>query len=438
VQDNRWAPVCATILGIWTAVLTVADAGEIDGATWATQGQAMTLKPGSAALILVLALLTSMGPLATDMYLPSLPAIAAAFATDAGQVQLTLSVFLVGFAVGQIIYGPVADQYGRKPVLLVGLLLFVAASFACMAATSIGALIGARFVQAVGACAAIVLARAVVRDLHTSEDAARILSLMGAIMGVVPAVAPIVGGVLEQAYGWRASFALSGALAVGLALIVAMWLPETLAAGRRGQWSARGMIADFRMLAAHATFRRYTAAVCLGYGGLFAFISGSSFVLQGHYGLDEVEFGFAFALAVVGFIIGTLIAAVCSRRIGIGRTVALGGWALAAGGAAMSVLVLIQPPHYLHVLAPMVIYMVGVGLTLPSSMAGAITPFPDRAGTASSLVGFSQMTFAALVGIMVGHLVEHMPNAMAWTIGGFGLASIALTWAVRVRPPGTA
>jgi DHA1 family bicyclomycin/chloramphenicol resistance-like MFS transporter len=398
----------------------------------------MTLKPGSAALVLLLAILTAMGPLSTDMYLPSLPAIGRAFATDAGQVQLTLSVFLVGFALGQIVYGPVADLYGRKPVLLAGLILFVAASFGCMVATSIGALVAARFIQAVGACAAVVLARAIVRDLHTSEDSARILSLMGAIMGLVPAVAPIIGALLEQAFGWRASFGLSAALALGLALVVAMWLPETVPAGERGRWTARGMMADFARLSAHAKFRRYTAAVCLGYGGLFAFISGSSFVLQGHYGLDELEFGLSFALAVLGFIIGTLIAAAFTRRIGVERTVAIGTMALAVGGAAMALLVLIEPPHFLHVLAPMVVYMAGIGLTLPSAMAGAITPFPERAGTASSLVGFSQMTFAAIVGVMVGHLVEHTPNALAWTIAVLGLANLALTLAARGRAVGPA
>lgn len=402
----------------------------------------MTFRPGSGALIVVLALLTSMGPLSTDMYLPSLPAIASAFATDAGQVQLTLSVFLVGFAFGQIIYGPVADRYGRKPVLLAGLILFVAASFGCMLATSIGALIVARFIQAVGACASIVLARAIVRDLHSAEDSARILSLMGAIMGVVPAVAPIIGALLEQGFGWQASFAPSGVLAAGLALVVTAWLPETLPrtfpAGEPGRWSVSGMIADFGRLAAHQRFRRYTAAVCLGYGGLFAFISGSSFVLQGHYGLDEMGFGLAFALAVVGYIAGTLIAAACTRRIGIDRTIAIGTWALAAGGASMALLVLIEPPHYLHVLAPMVIYMAGVGLTLPSAMAGAIMPFPERAGTASSLVGFSQMTFAALVGVMVGQLVERTPDALAWTIAVLGVANLALTLAARGAKAGDA
>lgn len=391
----------------------------------------MTLKPGSGALILLLALLTAVGTLSTDMYLPSLPAIAAAFATDAGQVQLTLSVFLVGFALGQIVYGPIADIYGRKPVLLSGLTLFVAASFVCMAATSIGALIAARFVQAVGACAAVVLARAIVRDLHTTEESARILSLMGAIMGLVPAVAPVVGAVLEQAFGWRASFALSAALALALALIVAVWLPETVPGGAPGKWSARGMIDDFARLAVHRRFRRYTAAVCLGYGGLFAFISGSSFVLQGHYGLDELEFGLAFAAAVIGYIGGTLIGAVLTRRIGVDRTIAIGTMALAAGGAAMALLVLIEPPHYLQVLAPMVVYMAGVGLTLPSAMAGAITPFPERAGTASSLVGFSQMTFAAAVGVMVGNLVEHTPDALAWTVAVLGVANLVLTLAAR-------
>ncbi|MFW6076765.1 MAG: multidrug effflux MFS transporter, partial [Hyphomicrobiales bacterium] len=330
-------------------------------------------------------------------------------------------------------YGPVADLYGRKPVLLAGLAVFVAASLACMVATSIGALVTARFVQAVGACAAVVLARAIVRDLHDSEDSARILSLMGAIMGLVPAVAPVVGGVLEQAFGWRASFALSAALALGLVLVVALWLPETVPEGERGRWTARGMIADFGKLAAHPLFRRYTAAVCLGYGGLFAFISGSSFVLQRHYGLDELEFGLAFSSAVIGFITGTLIAAAFTRRIGVERTIAIGTWALAVGGVSMALLVLIEPPHFLHVLAPMVIYMAGVGLTLPSAMAGAITPFPERAGTASSLVGFSQMTFAALVGVMVGHLVEHTPDALAWTVAVLGLANLALTFAARGR-----
>jgi DHA1 family bicyclomycin/chloramphenicol resistance-like MFS transporter len=389
----------------------------------------MTLRPGSGALIVVLALLTAMGPLSTDMYLPSLPAIASAYATDAGEVQLTLSVFLLGFAFGQVVYGPVADRYGRKPVLLAGLVLFILASFGCMAATSVGALIALRFIQALGACASIVLARAIVRDLHGLEDSARILSLMGAIMGVVPAVAPVIGAVLEQTYGWQASFALSGVLASLLALVVAAWLPETLARGRQGRWTARGMMADFGRLVAHRAFCRYTATVCLGYGGLFAFISGSSFVLQGHYGLDELAFGLAFASAVIGYIAGTLIAAACARRIGIDRTIAIGTWALAAGGASMALLVLIEPPHYLHVLGPMVVYMAGVGMSLPSAMAGAIAPFPERAGTASSLVGFSQMTFAALVGVIVGHLVETTPDALSWTIAVLGLANLALTLA---------
>lgn len=396
----------------------------------------MTLKPGSAALTVVLALMTAMGPLSTDMYLPSLPAIASAFATDAGEVQLTLSLFLIGFAVGQIVYGPLADRYGRKPVLVAGLGLFVAASFACMAAVSIAALIAARFVQAVGACAAIVMARAIVRDLHAAEDAARILSLMGALMGLVPMIAPVIGGFLEQAFGWRASFAVAAVLGLWLAGMVALRLPETLDPTRRAAWSAGGMAADFRRLSAHPGFRRYAGAVCLGYGGLFSFISGSSFVLQGHYGLDEVDYGLSFAIAVVGYIAGTLIGARITRRIGIPMIVAIGTGAMAAGGAAMALLVLIEPPHVLHILGPMILYMAGVGLTLPPSTAGAITPFPERAGTASSLLGFSQMTFAAVIGVGVGHLVEHVPEALAWTIAAMGVANLALTLSYGIGRPG--
>jgi len=393
----------------------------------------MRLKPGSALLTFVLALLTSMGPLSTDMYLASLPAIGRHFSTDAGQVQLTLSFFLAGFAVGQIVYGPISDRLGRRPVLFGGLALFILASIACAFSVSIGMLVLARFLQALGACAAVVLARAIVRDLYSGEGAARILSFMGALMGLVPAVAPILGGFLQTAYDWHASFAVTAAMGFLLLAGCYLALPETLDPARRAQASIRDMPGDFRTIARHPLFRRYTIAVCLGYGGLFAFISGSSFVLQGYYGLSEVHFGMAFASCVVGYISGTLIGARITRRLGIARTVDAGTMVMAAGGLLMVVAIQMQPPHILHLLLPMSLYLVGIGMTLPVSMAGAMQPFPERAGTASSLLGFTQMTFAALVGVAVGHMVETWPSALAWTIGVLGALNLILTLLYRGR-----
>lgn len=383
----------------------------------------MRLKPGTAAMTVVLALLTAMGPLSTDMYLPSLPGITRALGTDAASTQLTLSVFLVGFAVGQIAYGPVSDRFGRRPVLIAGLAAFAVATVGCMLAQSIAMLIAARFAQALAACAGVVIARAIVRDLYRDEDAARMLSFMGALMGLVPTVAPVIGAVVEAALGWRAVFAAIAGLGVALTALIAIALPETLALSNRQPATLSGMAASFRVLVGHRLFRRFVATVCLCYGGLFAFISGSSFVLQGHYGLSEIGFALCFATAVLGYIAGTLIGARLTGRIGIARTIRIGAAALAAGGVALVAMVGFGPESF-WALSPMIVYMVGVGLTLPQSMAGAITPFPERAGAASSLMGFAQMTFGAVVGVAVGHTVGYGPLPLALIIGAMGVASL--------------
>lgn len=386
----------------------------------------MKLRPESAAMTVMLAVLISMGPLSTDMYLPSLPWIARDLgASDAG-TQLTLSLFLVGFAIGQICYGPISDRYGRKPVLLCGLVLFLVATLACAIAQSIELLIAARFGQAVGACASVVLARAIVRDLFEAERAARTLSFMGALMGAVPAVAPILGAVIQTTFGWRANFGAVAMIGVLILIVVAFCLPETLKARSSTPMTFRGLFGSFATLARSAVYRRYVYATGFSYGGLFAFISGSSFVFQNHYGLSARAFGFVFAAAVIGYISGTLLGARLTTRRGIEHTLRVGAAALAIGGVTMLVLVGFGPDSFWQVLGPMIVYMAGVGLTMPQSMAGALTPFPERAGAASSLLGFVQMTFGAVVGIGVGQTLAYGPWALAVAIGGLSLLNLAL------------
>ena len=384
------------------------------------------LRPNTLALTALLGLLTALGPLSTDMYLPSLPAIGLALGADTAAVQLTLSVFLLGFAAGQVVYGPLSDRFGRRPPLLAGLALFVAASFLCALAPTIALLTAARFLQALGAAGPIVLARAVVRDLYEGPAAARELSRMGTIMGFVPAAAPVLGGFLQRFLGWQANFAVATVIGLLGILVVAGKLPETLANAGHGRLSVAGIFAGYAALARHRGFLAWLALMSLTYGGLFAYISGSSFVLQGVYHLGEVAFGVAFAIGVGGYIAGTLIAQVLVPRLGLERTVAFGVIALATGGLAMLVLVLFGPGHPAEIVGPMTLYLAGVGLVMPQAMAGALAPFPQRAGTASSMAGFVQMLTGAIIGMLVGRSLGAGALPLPIAVATTGVAAAAL------------
>ncbi|HKH94921.1 MAG TPA: multidrug effflux MFS transporter [Beijerinckiaceae bacterium] len=386
----------------------------------------MQLKPDTLAMTTVLAFLTALGPLSTDMYLPSLPAIARDLGATAAQTQLTLSAFLFGFAVGQLFYGPIADKIGRRPVLLFGLGLFLAATLACTLAPGIGTLTGARFCQALGASGPIVLGRAMVRDLYEGPRAGRELSRMGSIMGVVPAIAPVFGGVLQDLFGWRSTFATTLIVGAALAATVAALLPETLRARSTAPLSFVGVVKGFGTLLRHRGYRVYVALVALTYGGLFAFISGSSFVLQDVYGLSEIAYGFSFGLTVIGFISGTMLAQRLVGRRGLDGTIARGVACLALGGSLMLILVAAGVPSSLAVTMPMAIYGMGVGLTMPQATAAAMAPFPGAAGAASSFLGICQMSFAALVGIGVGHAMGGSALPLPIVIATTGLVALAV------------
>ena len=386
----------------------------------------MTLKPGTLSLTVVLALLTALGPMSTDMYLPSLPGMARDLSTDAAGVQLTLSAFLFGFAFGQLAYGPVSDRLGRRKVLLFGLALYVLASAVCALAPNIEALVGARFLQALGASGPIVLARAMVRDLYSGPQASRLLAQMAMIMGVVPAIAPVLGGLLHEVFGWRSNFVLALGVSAALGLVVLLSLPETLKTRSREPLSFLAILRGFALLLRHPTYRIYVSFSSLAYGGLFAVISGSSFVLQQIYGLSEVVFALSFALVVIGFMSGTLLAQRLVVGHGIDRTIGWGVAAMALGGVAMLLLVLVRVPSSFAVTLPMALYAAGVGLTMPQAAAAAMTPFPDRAGAASSLLGICQMTFAAVVGIGLGQFLGASPLPMPIVIAGAGCLALLI------------
>lgn len=393
------------------------------------------LKPGSFALTALLAMLTAIGPLSTDMYLPSLPAIQQHFSATSGEVQRTLSAYLVGFAIGQVFYGPISDRSGRKAVMLFGLALYGLASLAAAMAPSLAVLTLARLVQGLGAAAPLILARAVVRDLYEGRAAGQQLARMGTIMGLVPAIAPILGAGLELTFGWRSNFVGAFLLIAALAGLVHWRLPETLRAKLTSPLSIAAIVRDFASLLRDGRFTVFAIISALTYAGLFAFISGSSFVMQGHFGLGPLGFGLTFGVMVFGFIAGTTMAGWVVGRHGSMRSITIGSTLLALGGLMMLGFSVVLPKAILGLALPMALYGVGVGFTLPQAAAGALMPFPERAGSVSSLLGIVQMSFAAIIGAIVGHYVALTPIALTLATAIAGVLALAmLPLARRINP----
>ena len=389
------------------------------------------LQPGTFGLTLLLAMLTALGPLSMDMYLPSLPDIAHVLAAPTARTQLTVSSYLIGFTVGQVVYGPLSDRHGRRPVLLAAVALYLTSTLACAAAQSVDPLIAGRFFQGVGGSGAIVLARAIVRDLYSGVRAARELSLMGSISAFAPIVAPMIGGVLQTAFGWRASFVCMSIGAIIAVLVAARLLPETLRQRSGEPISLFSIVRGYGSVLQHRGFLIYLGIITISYAGLFAWISGASVVLQGVYGLSAVTFGFTFALGAAGYMVGATIAARLVVRLGLDRTIGVGVIVLAAGGLALAAVVAAGIPG-IWLVAAMALYLAGLGLAMPQAMAGALTPFPNRAGTAASLMGLVQQAVAAVVAAVIGGYL----GSSAWPMTGVVLAMSCLTfllWALTRR-----
>jgi DHA1 family bicyclomycin/chloramphenicol resistance-like MFS transporter len=389
------------------------------------------LRPDTLALTALLAVLTAVGPMSVDLYLPSLPEIGRVLGASVPQVQLTLSGYLLCFAVGQIVYGPISDHVGRKPVLLAALALYFAVCLGCAFAASIEMLIVLRCLQALGVAGAPVLARAIVRDLYHGVRAGRELARMGSITALAPALAPSLGGILQATLGWRASFLAMAAFGLGAMILVVRLLPETMKQRAKEPISLASVAAGYGTFLGHRGYRIYLAIVAASYGGLFAWISGSSFVLQDLYGMSALLFGVVFAATTLGYGAGTLVAARLVTRIGVDRTIVCGAVALAAGGLSMLAAVVVGATSPIALALPMTLYLCGLGLAMPQAMAGALTPFPERAGAASSLLGFLQQVVASSVGILVGQTLGATALPLAAIIAATG--SLALTLALVKR-----
>jgi DHA1 family bicyclomycin/chloramphenicol resistance-like MFS transporter len=297
-------------------------------------------------------------------------------------------------------------------------------------------LIAARGLQALGGCGGIVLARAVVRDLYSGNRAGRELSLIAAVMALAPVLAPIVGGMLQTGFGWRAVFL--ALVAAGLAGIAVIWLllPETLARRAAEPVSVASIAKSYRIVARNPAYLAYLGLATACYAGLFAWISGASFVLQDLYGLSPFVFGFAFAVGSGGYMVGSSLSARLARKLGLDGIIGIGSIVCAAGGLGMLIAVALGLNSAVSLVLLIAVYLAGMGMVLPQSLAGALTPFPERAGAASSLLGFIQQSVAALFGAVVGVLLGQNAWPLAAAVALAGCATLALwitTRAVRLR-----
>ena len=391
----------------------------------------MLLRPGTLPLTLLLALLTGIGPLSVDMYLAALPDIGRLLAAPPAQVQLTLSFYLVGFAIGQVFYGPLSDRHGRRPVLLAALALYVVTSLACALAPSIELLITARFFQAVGGAGTVVLARAVVRDIYEGARVGRELSRMASIMALAPIIAPLLGGVLQTFFGWRSNFVALTIFGVTAASMVWFLFPETLRQRSPEPVSLMSTLRSYRVFAAHRSFVAHLGLSTCCFVGLFTWIFTAAFVLQDIYGLSPLAFGLTFAIGSAGYMLGTATASRFVVRWGINRMIGFGCAAMAAGGLLMVLVVLaglnVAPPLVLA----MALYLAGMGMVLPQAQAGALLPFPHRAGAASSLLGLVQQTAAAVLGAVIGHTLGQTAWPLAVCVAVAGCLALAIWAATR-------
>jgi DHA1 family bicyclomycin/chloramphenicol resistance-like MFS transporter len=337
---------------------------------------------------------------------------------------------MFGWGLAQLVVGPASDRWGRRPVLLWGLALFVLASAACALAQDVRVLIAARFFQAVGVSAAFVVPRAVVRDLHAAERAGQMLSIMGMILSVAPIVAPLIGAHLHVWFGWQANFVFVAAYAVAAFAYSAVQLPETLRAGNPAALDPRAMAASFVALARSRVFLGYLLVASFSLGSLFAFLAGSSFVFVAVMGAGERGFGVLFGLVMIGSLLGGYIAARTVLRLGINGLLRIATAVMLAAGVVLAVLAWAGVDHSAAVVAPMFVFMVSFTAVMPQATAGALTPFPKIAGAATSLLSFCQFVIASSFALVVGLAYDGTQRPMTTAIALGAALTFAAFWTV--------
>jgi DHA1 family bicyclomycin/chloramphenicol resistance-like MFS transporter len=390
--------------------------------------------PAHRTLVALIGFYLMLQPLATDFYLASLPGIARSFGASAASVQWTLSIFALAFGAMHLAAGPLTDRYGRRPVLVAGLALYAGASIACAAAPSIGMLVAGRFAQAVGCCAAVVVARAIVRDAYEPHEGAQTMAQAATVLAAGPLLGPVVGSLLEVRFGFRAVFVVVAAMALALLAATLRTLGETARQLDPEATRPKSVVANYAAVLRSPRFRAHTLVGAASYGGLFAWLSGSPLVLIEALGVPTSWFGACFAIGATGYLTGTLV---CRRLLavrGMTGTMQVGAALALGGGMALAALAAAGVRHWAAVLAPQFAFLVAHGILFPCAQTGAIAPFDRRAGAAAGLFGFLLMVVASLVGAWIGASWNGTTRPLAFTVAACGVAVFAAVHLGVVRP----
>ncbi|WP_428330403.1 multidrug effflux MFS transporter [Mucilaginibacter sp.] len=377
-------------------------------------------------LVLILGGLTALGPFSIDMYLPGFPAIAKSLHTTTAQVSLSLSGFFIGISVGQLLYGPLLDRFGRKNPLYVGLVLYIMASLGCFFVTSIEQLIVLRFIQAVGSCAAAVASMAMVRDLFPVKDNAKVFAMLILILGVSPMLAPTVGGYVTAFIGWQAIFVILATIATIILVVVIFFLPESYQPDPTYSLKPKPILNSFWSVLKHPQF--YTYAVCgaIGFSGLFAYLAASPFVFMDVYGVSTKVYGWIFALLSVGFIGSSQLNGLLNKKFKSEQIVNVSLLCM----VVVAIIFLVGSINgwfgLVGTIAMLFAFLCCVGIIYPNTSALSLAPFAKNAGTAAALLGAIQMAVGTFISIEVSLFKSRSAIPMAGLMAATAIIALVI------------
>ncbi|MBC5994998.1 multidrug effflux MFS transporter [Pontibacter cellulosilyticus] len=377
-------------------------------------------------IILILGALAALGPFAIDMYLPGFPAIAKDLRTDISHVALSLTSYFIGISVGQLIYGPLVDRFGRKKPLLIGLSLFILAAIGCAFVPTVEWLIALRLLLALGGCVGMVASRAVVRDVFPVKDIPKVFSMLMLVMGVAPIIAPTVGGFVTAHLGWRYIFAVLSAIGLAVMLLIIFLLPESRGADPSMSLKPKRVLGEFLGVLRSPVFLTYAFAASTAQAGLFAYITGSPFVFMEIFGLSETHYGWVFGMNAFGFIAGSQFNNLMLRKrtsaqitLGAGAVQFVAGMLLLFGNyagflsASVSLILIFS-------------YLFCLGVLSPNASALALAPFARNAGSASALMGSAQMAVGAIASAVISTFHNGTAMPMMGVMAGTTIISLSL------------
>jgi MFS transporter, DHA1 family, multidrug resistance protein len=384
-------------------------------------------------VVLLLTLLLGVQPITTDLYLPALPAIADGFGATMGQTQLTLTALLLAFGTSQLVWGPLSDRFGRKPILIAGMVAYATASMGSVFAATIDMLIAWRAVQGVAMGAAVMCARAMTRDLYAPVEGTKIMSKGLTGLGVIACLSAPLGGLLSDWFGWRmAMVSLSVFGAVTLAMVV--WrFEETLKHRNPLALQPATLVRTWASIVRNPTFWAYALLATCSYGGLFTFLATSSFVFIKVLGLSKTQYGLVMASMSFSYIIGTFMCRSLLLRFGVQRTVRLGGWLTLVAGVLLAALAASGVQAVWAIMGPFYIFMLGHGVHQSCGQSGATGPFPQAAGAASALAGFFMMVAAFAMGGWIGTHMDGTVKPLAYGVAFWAGLIVLTAWVLVQR-----